>query len=41
MLTEALSSAPTSAKDNGGELAPGVGEKLQLNVDEALEHAEE
>ncbi len=41
VLTEALSSAPTSAKDNGGELAPGAGEKLQLNVEEALDHAEE
>jgi hypothetical protein len=41
VLTEALSSAPASARDNGGELAPGAGEKLQRNVEEALDHAEE
>ena len=41
VLTEALSSAPAGARDNGGELAPGAGEKLQRNVDEALDHAEE
>jgi hypothetical protein len=41
VLTEALSTAPTRAKDNGGELAPGAGEKLQLNVEEALDRAEE
>ena len=41
VLTEALSSASAGAEDNGGELAPGVGEKLQRNVEEALDHAEE
>jgi ribonuclease E len=41
VLTEALSSAPAGARDNGGELAPGAGEKLQRNVEEALDHAEE
>jgi len=41
VLTEALSSGPSSAEGNGGELAPGVGETLQRNVDEALDHAEE
>jgi hypothetical protein len=42
VLTEALSSAPAGAEgNNGGELAPGVGEKLQRNVEEALDHAEE
>jgi ribonuclease E len=41
VLTEALSSSPAGAESDGGELAPGVGEKLQRNVDEALEHAEE
>jgi ribonuclease E len=41
VLTEALSSAPAGAEDNGGGLAPGVGEKLQRGVEEALDHAEE
>ena len=41
VLTEALSSAPVGAEGNGGVLAPGAGEKLQRNVDEALEHAQE
>jgi ribonuclease E len=42
VLTEALASAPLSAvAGNGGELAPGAGEKLQRNVEEALDHAEE
>jgi ribonuclease E len=41
VLTEALSSGPGSAEGNGGELTPGMGEKLQRNVDEALDHAEE
>ena len=42
VLTEALSSAPAAGRDgNGGELAPGAGEKLQRNVEEALDHAEE
>ena len=41
VLTEALSSASAGARDNGGGLAPGVGEKLQRNVEEALDHAEE
>jgi hypothetical protein len=41
VLTEALSSGPGSAESNGGELTPGMGEKLQRNVDEALDHAEE
>ena len=41
VLTEALSSAPAGAEDNGGGLAPGAGEKLQRNVEEALDHAEE
>ena len=42
MLTEALSSGAGARRgDNGGELAPGAGEKLQRNVDEALDHAEE
>jgi ribonuclease E len=47
VLTEALSSASSApargVEGNGGagELAPGVGEKLQRNVDEALDHAEE
>ncbi len=41
VLTEALSSASAGAEDNGGGLAPGVGEKLQRNVEEALDHAEE
>jgi hypothetical protein len=41
VLTEALSSAPAVGNDDGGELAPGAGEKLQRNVDEALNHAEE
>jgi ribonuclease E len=41
VLTEALSSGPAGAESNGGELAPGVGEKLQRNVDDALDHAED
>jgi ribonuclease E len=41
VLMEALSSGPSSAESNGGELAPGVGEKLQRSVDQALDHAEE
>ena len=42
VLTEALSSAPANAAGgNGDELAPGVGERLQRNVEEALDHAEE
>jgi len=41
VLTEALSSGHKGAEGNGGELAPGVGEKLQRNVDDALDHAEE
>jgi ribonuclease E len=41
VLNKALSNAPVRAKGNGGELAPGAGEKLQRNVDEALDHAEE
>jgi hypothetical protein len=41
VLSRALSSGPGNAESNGGELAPGVGEKLQRNVDEALHHAEE
>ena len=41
VLNKALSNAPASAKGNGGELAPASGEKLQRNVDEALDHAEE
>jgi len=42
VLTEALSSAPTSDDGNrGGGLAPAVGEKLQRNVQDALDHAEE
>jgi hypothetical protein len=43
VLAEALSSAP-AAPDNDGavtELAPGAGEQLQRNVEEALDHAEE
>jgi hypothetical protein len=41
VLTEALSSGRAGKEGNGGELAPGAGEKLQRNVDEALDHAEE
>jgi superfamily II DNA or RNA helicase len=41
VLNKALSNGPARAKDNGGELAPASGEKLQRNVDEALDHAEE
>ena len=41
VLTEALSSGPAGAECSGGELAPGVGEKLQRNVDDALDHAED
>jgi ribonuclease E len=42
VLTEALSSAPASNDGNrGGELAPAAGEKLQRNVQDALDHAEE
>jgi hypothetical protein len=41
VLSRALSRRTASAEGNGGELAPGVGEKLQRNVDEALHHAEE
>jgi ribonuclease E len=41
VLTEALASAPAGGESNGGELAPGAGERLQRNVEEALDHAEE
>jgi superfamily II DNA or RNA helicase len=41
VLTEALSSGPGNRESNGGELAPGVGETLQRNVDDALDHAED
>ena len=41
VLTEALSGGAGSAESNGGALASSVGEKLQRNVDEALDHAEE
>ncbi|HZL55006.1 MAG TPA: DEAD/DEAH box helicase family protein [Solirubrobacteraceae bacterium] len=41
VMTEALSNAPTGAEGNGGELAPAAGEKLQRNVDDALDHAGE
>jgi ribonuclease E len=44
VLVEALSSGPTSAANGSPparELAPGVGEKLQRSVDQALDHAEE
>ncbi|HVA20279.1 MAG TPA: DEAD/DEAH box helicase family protein [Solirubrobacteraceae bacterium] len=41
VLSRALSRRAASAEGNGGELAPGMGEKLQRNVDEALHHAEE
>ncbi|HEY5046047.1 MAG TPA: DEAD/DEAH box helicase family protein [Solirubrobacteraceae bacterium] len=35
------SSGAVDAQSNGGELTSGAGEKLQRNVDEALDHAEE
>jgi ribonuclease E len=41
VLNKALTNAPVRAKGNGGELAPASDEKLQRNVDEALDHAEE
>ncbi|MGH2875487.1 MAG: hypothetical protein ACRDK7_06570, partial [Solirubrobacteraceae bacterium] len=42
VLTEALSSKPAGDDRNrGGELAPAAGEKLQRNVQDALDHAEE
>jgi ribonuclease E len=41
VLTDALPSASASADSGRGELAPAAGEKLQRNVDEALNHAEE
>jgi hypothetical protein len=41
VLTEALSSGPGNAESNGDELAPGVGEKLQRNVDDALDHVKD
>jgi hypothetical protein len=40
VLTEALSSAPAAESDGAG-LAPGAGEQLQRNVEDALDHAEE
>jgi ribonuclease E len=41
VLSEALSSGPADVEGNGGEGASSMGEKLQRNVDEALDHAKE
>jgi ribonuclease E len=41
VLSEALSSEPLRAVDGAGGLAPGADDKLQRNVQEALDHAAE
>ena len=40
-LTKALPNTPHSSEGNGSGLAPGAGEQLQRNVNDALDHAEE
>ena len=41
VLSKTLSSGPVGVEGNGGEVASSIGEKLQRNVDEALDHAKE
>ena len=41
VLSEAFQSEPLTGAEEDAELAPAAGEKLQRNVEEALDHASE